>query len=140
MPWPKKHSNDDSEKLYLAKDKIAKVVLLDDEPELYYTHYVSNKTEKCSAPDCTHCSAGIKRNEKGKMRVRDTADNKEKLLAGSAAMFQALHEAVEMCGNRNGFIFALKRTGESKSTRYHVSALPLATVSAPTDEDDKVPF
>lgn len=140
MGWPKKQQ-DSGDKLYVKKDEIVRVQLLEDEPELYYTHFVSDKTEACKAPDCTHCQAGNKRNEKGKIKVRDMADNKEKMLAGSSAMFQALHEVVEMAGTRSGLIFALKRTGEKTATRYNVTALPLSANSAPAQTDEtEVPF
>jgi len=142
MSWPKRFQND-GDKLYVGTEKIIKVQLLEDEPELYYTHYVNGKTEKCGQPDCSHCAANVKRNEKGKIKVRDMADNKEKLLAGSSAMFQALHEVVEMCGTRTGFIFALRKTGEKTSTRYHVTALPLSASSAPhqaNEEIESIPF
>lgn len=141
MGWPSRNHIDSGDKIYVEKDKIIKVHLLDDEPELYYTHYADGKTVKCTAPDCGHCTSGVKRNEKGHMRVRDTADNKDKVLAGTSALFQALHETVEMCGTRQGFVFAMKRTGEKTATRYHISALPLSAVSAPSvSNDDEAPF
>ena len=140
MGWPQKQSQDDGDYLRLEVGKIVKVQLLEDEPESYFTHYVNGKTQKCTAPDCPFCAAGDKRQEKGSIKVRDTADGKEKKLKGTAAMFMALHEAVEMCGGSKSFIFAMKATGEKKDRRYHVSALPLGTATTKEGDDDSVPF
>jgi hypothetical protein len=140
MGWPQKQSIDDGDSLRLEVGKIVKVQLLEDEPESYFTHYVAGTTKKCSYPDCQYCTAGEKRNEKGSMKVRDTADGKEKKLKGTAALFMALHEAVDMCGGSKSFIFAMKATGEKKDRRYHVSALPLGTATTAEKDDESVPF
>ena len=144
MPWPKRQSVDDGESLRLEKDKIEKVVFLEDEPELYYTHYVNGKTEKCNAPDCSPCQAGIKRDEKGSIRVKDLADGKEKKLKGTAALFCAIHETWEMCGGRKNFIFAMKATGEKQQRRYTITPLPATGTdlksAAQPESEETVPF
>lgn len=145
MPWPTKQSNnDDGETLRLEKEKVIKILILEDEPELYYTHYVNGKTAKCTAPDCPQCLAAIKRDTKGSIKVKDLSDGKEKRLKGTAALFTSIHEVLELCGSRKGFLFAIKATGEKKDRRYHVTALPATgapMVSAPAKEDeDEDPF
>lgn len=140
MAWPQKQSQDDGDTLRLEVGKVIKVQLLEDEPESYFTHYVDGATKKCTYPDCQYCTEKIKREEKGAMKVRDTADGKEKKLKGTAALFIALHEAVDMCGGSKSFIFAMKATGENRDRRYHVSALPLGTSTTTEKESDEVPF
>lgn len=143
MPWPKKQSFDDGESLILKKDEVVKVHLIDEEPELYYTHFIDGKSTKCSAPDCAHCLAGEKRNEKGSMMVKDIADGKEKKLKGSAALFLALKETLDMCGGKQGFVFSMKATGDKAQRRYHVVPLPIkgASVQASHAEpDESEPF
>lgn len=142
MPWPTKKTFNDGDKLFLEKDKVVKVQLLEDEPTLYYTHYVNGKTNKCSAPDCAFCSAGEKRNEKGNIRVKDLSDGKEKSLSGTSALFLALKETLDMCGGRKAFIFAMKSTGEKQQRRYHITPLPItgATAAGPTTTEEAVPF
>lgn len=143
MPWPKKQSFDDGDKVFLKEDEIVKVQILEDEPELYYTHYVNEKTSKCTAPECPMCLAGEKRNEKGTIKVKDMADGKEKKLSGTAALFLTLHETFQMCGGRKGFIFSMKATGKKSSRRYHIVPLPVtgqANVSAPAAEEEHDPF
>ena len=142
MPWPKKQTFDDGDKVFLKKDEIVKVQILEDEPELYYTHYVEGKTSKCSAPDCAFCFKGEKRNEKGSIKVKDMADGKEKRLSGTAALFLTLQETFQMCGGREGFIFSMKATGDKAQRRYHVVPLPVTgqpTVSA-AEHDATEPF
>ena len=140
MGWPQKQSYDDSDSLKLEVGKVVKVQLLEDEPESYFTHFVGGKSQKCTYPECEFCAQKVRRDEKGSMKVRDTADGKEKRLKGTAALFMALHEAVEMCGGSKSFIFAMKATGEKKDRRYHVSALPLGTATTKEGDDDSVPF
>jgi hypothetical protein len=138
MAWPQKQSYDDGDSLKLEVGKIVKVQLLEDEPENYFTHFIDGKSQRCSAPDCTPCIQKVRRDEKGSMKVVDTSDGKEKKLKGTAALFMALHEAVEMCGGRKSFIFAMKATGEKKDRRYHVSALPLTTKTTSGKDDPEV--
>lgn len=144
MPWPTKQTYDDSNSLVLKKDQMVKVQLLQDEPELYYTHYneADKKSTKCTAPDCDSCRAGLKRVEKGSMLVKDMADGAEKKLKGSAALFLTLHEILDMCGGRNGFIFSMKATGDKSARRYHIVPLPIngSAVSGPAAEDEETPF
>jgi hypothetical protein len=144
MAWPTKPQVDDGESLRLEKDKIIKVVLLEDEPELYYTHYDGVKTNKCDAQNCQYCVAGMKRDTKGSIKVKDLADGKEKKLKGTAALFISLHETLDMCGGRKDFVFAMKATGEKQQRRYTITPLPKSSASvgsAPTHETEEVvPF
>lgn len=142
MPWPTKQTVDDGESLRVEKDKVLKVLILEDEPELYYTHYINGKTSKCTAPDCAPCTAAVKRDTKGSMKVKDLADGKEKKLKGTAALFTSLHEVIELCGSRKGFIFAIKATGEKKDRRYHVTALPAtgSPMTSAAEPDETEPF
>lgn len=142
MPWPTKQTVDDGESLRLEKDKVVKILILEDEPELYFTHYVNGKTSKCTAPECPHCTAAIKRDTKGSIKVKDLADGKEKKLKGTAALFTSIHEVLELCGSRKGFIFAIKATGEKKDRRYHVTALPATgtTATSAAEMDETEPF
>ena len=142
MAWPQKQVFDDSESLRLEKDKIVKVVLLEDEPELYYTHFDGVKTNQCTAPNCPQCLSGVKRDTKGMIKVKDLADGKEKKLKGTAALFISLHETLEMCGGRKDFVFAMKATGDKAQRRYTITPLPKASASvtsAPVAEEE-TPF
>ena len=140
MPWPKPmNSGSDGDKLYAEKDKVIKVQLLADEPELYMTHYVDGKSVKCGAPDCQNCAQGAKQIQKGSILVRDIADGKEKKLGGTAALFIALKETIDMVGSRNGVYFGIKATGQKTARRYHVSSIPM-TQTAITQESEEVPF
>ena len=146
MGWPEEKKFDDSDKLTLEKDKVVKVQILDDEPELYYTHFVEGKSTKCSGPGCSHCSAGVRRDEKGTIGVFDCSDGKKKALKGTSAMFRALHETILLCGGRKGFLFAMKATGDKKDRRYHITGLPATNqvVSEPDkaaeEAGDPLPF
>ena len=125
MPWPTKQKKDDGDKLYLELDKVHKIRLIDDEPSLYYTHYVNGKTIKCEQTDCEHCEAGVKQNTKGTMLVLDMADGKQKALSGTAALFIAIKETLDMCeGGKGKFVFSMKATGEKTERRYHIVPLP----------------
>lgn len=142
MGWPTPQKFDDGDSLYCEKDKIIEVRLIDPEPSLYYTHYVNNKTVKCTSPECQHCTAGEKRIEKGSMLVMDMADRKQKKLKGTAALFIALREVLEMTGGMTGYIFSMKATGDKSQRRYHIVPKPAAgveTQSAPEKVED-VPF
>ena len=142
MPWPQKNSVNDADKIYAKPDKVIKVKFLEDEPELYYTHYIGGKVVKCGAPDCQHCLQGDRRSTKGSIRVMDLEDGKEKKLNGSAALFNSIHDAVEMCGSIKSFIFSIKATGEKRDRRYTVMPMPLGAAPAVKTkvEDEEVPF
>lgn len=135
MPWPTRNY-EDGESIILETDKTVKVILIDNEPELYYTHYINGKSTKCNGSDCEHCAEGDKPNEKGSMLVQDVSDGKQKKLKGSAALFISLKEVLDMCGVKTGFIFSIKATGEKQKRRYHCVPLPLQAEKT----DEKVPF
>lgn len=125
MAWPKKVSRDDGDKLYLDVNKEYTVLILESEPETYYTHFVNNKSTACAGAGCAICAVGEKRNEKGKIKIKDLADGKEKLLTGTAALFISLYEVITMVGGREGYKFKIKATGEKSQRRYTIVPLPL---------------
>lgn len=145
MPWPEiKKTINDGDRLFLKKDEMVKVQFLEDEPELYYVHYdeTTKKTTKCVGADCVQCQGGMKRQQKGSIKVLDQADGKEKTLNGTAALFIAIKEIFDMCGGRNGFIFSMKATGDKAQRRYHIAPLPIPSVAKKVVEEevDESPF
>jgi len=78
MPWPEKKKTDDKGKLYLNVGEMIRVQFKDDEPELYYTHYVNGKSSRCEGQGCVNCERGEKLNTKGTITVVDMSDGKEK--------------------------------------------------------------
>lgn len=144
MPWPKPNIPiNDGDKLFLKKDELVKVQFLEDEPYLYYVHYdeTTKKTSKCGGADCPQCQGGMKRQQKGAIKVCDQGDGKEKTLAGTAALFLSIKEIFDMCGGRHGFIFSMKATGDKSQRRYHVVPLPVPNVTKKvTEEVDESPF
>ena len=143
MPWPTKKKFDTTDKLFLRTDEVVNVQFLEEEPALYYTHYIEGKTTKCSGDGCIHCNAGSNRNTKGAIKVHDMADGREKMLSGTSALFESIRQTVEMVGNIKDFIFSIKAIGEKSQRRYIVVTKPLPAIAKkakPIDDDVEVPF
>lgn len=142
--WPTKNNKDYGDKLYVKKDETVRVQIIEDEPEIYYTHYVGNKTSACTPPDCSFCAAGEKRSQKGSIKVIDQADGKEKDLCGTAALFQSIKATIDMCGGYKGLVFAIGATGEKSERRYPVTNVPipagLKKVIEAKKDDEETPF
>lgn len=138
--WPQKESADYGDKLYLKKDQTVRVQIIEEAPEIYYTHYIAGKTVKCEGPGCPHCAAGEKRNQKGSLKVIDQSDGKEKALCGTAALFQSIKATIDLCGGYHGLVFAISATGDKSERRYPVTNVPipggLAKVAKPAVDDD----
>lgn len=141
--WPQKSNTDYGDKLYLKKDQTVRVQIIEDAPEIYYTHYVNGKTVGCDDVDCVHCKSGEKRNQKGALKVIDQADGKEKELCGTSALFQSIKATIDLCGGYQGLVFAISATGDKSERRYPVTNVPipggLAKVAKPA-VDDEDPF
>ena len=140
MPWPTpKTSFDESTQLRLKKDETIKVAILDNEPDLYYVHFLEaeHKTVKCGGESCAPCMAGNRKLEKGSIRVVDQSDGKEKVLSGTSALFLSIKEVFDMCGGKDGFIFSMKATGEKASRRYHIVPVPIKTRKV---DQEAIPF
>lgn len=123
--WPSGGNSESGDKLYPKPGKAIRVQIIEEEPELYYTHFVNNKSTKCEGELCGHCSSGVKKSEKGAIGVIDQEDGKEKSLCGTAALFKALKATIDMCGGSKGLVFAVMATGEGKDRRYNVTNVPI---------------
>lgn len=141
MPWPTKKKFDDADRIFLKEDSVEMVQIIDDEPEIYYVHFdeSTKKTSRCEGQACDLCLRGIKAQEKGSIKVVDQKDMKEKKLCGTAALFLAMKEVLDLCGGSKGFVFNIKATGQKSSRRYTIVPIVLQAAQKPETED-KVPF
>lgn len=142
MPWPTKITQSDADNLRLKTNQTVTIKFLDDEPDLYYTHFVNNKSVLCNEP-CNHCANKLKRSEKGSIRILDRSDNREKRLSGTAALFFSIKHTLDMCGGNRNLFFNIQAVGEQKDRRYYVipaqDGVPVKSASKDIDEEE-TPF
>lgn len=137
MPWPKKTVTNPNALKMKGGDTIT-IKLLEAEPhKIIVQHFTGQGYDECVGQGCEFCANKVKRSAKCFMKVVDLADQKEKVLEGTAGLFNSIREVMEMTNGGNGSSYMIKATGEKLERKYTV--IPMAIQRAPVVIGAKAP-